>query len=70
MKESAQAALSLVRSRDGQIGVKPEDFRDMDIHVHVQAGAVPNDGPSACISMFTALDSLFSNKPVRPDVAM
>ena len=70
MKESVQAALSLVRSRDGQLGVKGEDFRDMDIHVHVPAGAVPKDGPSAGIAMFTALASLFANKPVRPDVAM
>ena len=70
MKESAQAALSLVRSRDGEIGVKPEDFRDMDIHVHVPAGAVPKDGPSAGVAMFTALASLFSNTPVRSDVAM
>ena len=70
MKESVQAALSLVRSRDGLIQVKPEDFRKMDIHVHVPAGAVPKDGPSAGIAMFTALASLFSNTPVRPDVAM
>ena len=70
MKESVQAALSLVRSRDGQIGIAPEDFRDMDIHVHVPAGAVPKDGPSAGVAMFTALASLFANKPVRPDVAM
>jgi ATP-dependent Lon protease len=70
MKESVQAALSLVRSRNGQIGVEPEDFKDMDIHVHVPAGAVPKDGPSAGIAMFTALASLFANKPVRPDVAM
>jgi ATP-dependent Lon protease len=70
MKESMQAALSLVRSRDGQIGVKPEDFREMDIHVHVPAGAVPKDGPSAGVAMFTALASLFSNTPVRSDVAM
>ena len=70
MKESVQAALSLVRSRDGQLGVKTEDFRDMDIHVHVPAGAVPKDGPSAGIAMFTALASLFTNKSVRSDVAM
>ena len=70
MKESVQAALSLVRSRDGELGTKSEDFRDMDIHVHVPAGAVPKDGPSAGIAMFTALASLFSKKPVRPDVAM
>jgi len=70
MKESAQAALSLVRSRDGLIGVNPEDFRKYDIHVHVPAGAVPKDGPSAGVAMFTALASLFSNTPVRSDVAM
>ncbi|HEV3391977.1 MAG TPA: endopeptidase La [Chthoniobacterales bacterium] len=70
MKESVQAALSLVRSRNGQIGISPENFTEMDIHVHVPAGAVPKDGPSAGIAMFTALASLFTNKPVRPDVAM
>ncbi len=70
MKESMQAALSLVRSRDGQIALKPEDFRDMDIHVHVPAGAVPKDGPSAGVAMFTALASLFTNTPVRSEVAM
>src|SRR5256884_6815568 len=70
MKESVQAALSLLRSRDGQLGVNSEDFRKMDIHVHVPAGALPQHGPSAGIAMFTALASLFSNKPVRPDVAM
>src|SRR5438067_1207466 len=70
MKESAQAAFSLVRSRDSEAGVKPEDFRDVDVHVHVPAGAVPKDGPSAGVAMFTALASLFKNKPVRPDVAM
>src|SRR5438045_5104810 len=70
MKESAQAAFSLVRSRDGEMGIKGEEFRDVDVHVHVPAGAVPKDGPSAGIAMFTALASLFKNKRVRPDVAM
>jgi ATP-dependent Lon protease len=70
MKESVQAAYSLVRSRDSEIGAKAEDFRNTDVHVHVPAGAVPKDGPSAGIAMFTALASLFSNTPVRPDVAM
>src|SRR6266704_1164862 len=70
MKESAQAALSLVRSRDGSIGINPEDFRKFDIHVHVPDGAVPKDGPSAGVAMFTALASLFSDMPVRSDVAM
>ena len=62
--------MSLVRSRDGAIGAKPEDFRDNDVHVHVPAGAVPKDGPSAGVAMFTALASLFSNRRVRSDVAM
>jgi ATP-dependent Lon protease len=70
MKESVQAALSLVRSRDGQIGVKSEEFSNSDIHVHVPAGAVPKDGPSAGVAMFTALASLFTKTPVRSDVAM
>ena len=70
MKESMQAALSLVRSRDGQVGATAKDFAEMDIHVHVPAGAVPKDGPSAGVAMFTALASLFSNTPVRSDVAM
>ena len=67
MKESMQAALSLVRSRNG---VNPAEFRETDVHVHVPAGAIPKDGPSAGVAMFTALASLFSNTPVRSDVAM
>jgi len=70
MKESVQAAYSLVRSRDSEIGVNPQDFRNTDVHVHVPAGAVPKDGPSAGIAMFTALASLFCNTGVRSDVAM
>lgn len=70
MKESVQAALSLVRSRVQELGINPEVFKDADIHVHVPAGAVPKDGPSAGVAMFTALASLFTNKPVRADVAM
>lgn len=70
MKESVQTALSLVRSRVKELGISPEDFRETDIHVHVPAGAVPKDGPSAGIAMFTALASLFCNRPVRSDVAM
>jgi len=70
MKESVQAAFSLVRSRAKSLGVKPDEFRKNDLHVHVPAGAVPKDGPSAGIAMFTALASLFSNTPVRPEVAM
>jgi len=70
MKESVQTALSLVRSRVDELGLNADVFKDADIHVHVPAGAVPKDGPSAGIAMFTALASLFSGKPVRHDVAM
>ena len=70
MKESVQTALSLVRSRVKELGLKSEDFTEADIHVHVPAGAVPKDGPSAGIAMFTALASLFTGQPVRKDVAM
>ncbi|HTG43568.1 MAG TPA: S16 family serine protease, partial [Verrucomicrobiae bacterium] len=70
MKESVQTAISLVRSRVKELGINPEDFRDTDIHVHVPAGAIPKDGPSAGIAMFTAIASLFTNRPVNHDVAM
>jgi ATP-dependent Lon protease len=70
MKESVQAALSLVRTRVAELGLDPNGFKDTDIHVHVPSGAVPKDGPSAGVAMFTALASLFSNIPVRTDVAM
>jgi ATP-dependent Lon protease len=70
MKESAQAALSLVKSRAADLGIQPDAFRDTDLHIHVPAGAVPKDGPSAGVSMFTAIASLFSDRPVRSDVAM
>jgi ATP-dependent Lon protease len=70
MKESAQTALSLVRSRVEELGISPDEFKEVDIHVHVPAGAVPKDGPSAGIAMFTAIASLFSHRVVRHDVAM
>jgi ATP-dependent Lon protease len=70
MKESAQAALSLVKSRAGVLGIDADAFKDADIHVHVPAGAVPKDGPSAGVAMFTAIASLFTDRPVRTDVAM
>jgi ATP-dependent Lon protease len=70
MKESAQAALSLVKSRSSALGIDAGAFKETDIHVHVPAGAVPKDGPSAGIAMFTAIASLFSDRPVRADVAM
>ena len=70
MKESAQAALSLVKSRASALGIETDAFKETDIHVHVPAGAVPKDGPSAGVAMFTAIASLFSDRPVRADVAM
>jgi len=70
MKESAQAALSLVKSRAAQLGIHSELFEKSDIHVHVPAGATPKDGPSAGVAMFTALSSLLTGRAVRSDVAM
>jgi ATP-dependent Lon protease len=70
MKESVQAALSLVRTRASELGIDPEVFKDTDIHIHVPSGAVPKDGPSAGVTMFTALASLFTQTPVRASVAM
>jgi ATP-dependent Lon protease len=70
MKESAQLGLSLVRARHEQLGVTSEWFDEHDIHLHVPAGAVPKDGPSAGITMTTALASLITGKPVRSDIAM
>ena len=70
MKESVQAALSLVKSRVKELGITSEAFAENDIHIHVPAGAVPKDGPSAGVSMFTAIASLFSDRSVRADVAM
>jgi ATP-dependent Lon protease len=70
MKESVQAAFSLVRSRVKELGIDAAIFKDTDIHVHVPSGAVPKDGPSAGVAMFTALASLFTGTPVRASVAM
>ncbi len=70
MRESAQTAFSLLKNNAAGLGLNPAAFAALDVHVHVPAGAVPKDGPSAGVAMYTALASLFLNRPVRPDVAM
>ncbi len=70
MKESAQAALSYVRAKAKDLGIPPEVFESTDIHLHVPAGAVPKDGPSAGVTIATALASLLTDRKVRDDVGM
>jgi len=70
MKESAQAALSYIRSRADRLGVQPDFFENSDLHIHVPAGAIPKDGPSAGITMATSLASLLTGRPVRSHLAM
>ena len=70
MRESAQAALSYVRSRVRELNIPPDFFEHVDIHLHVPAGAIPKDGPSAGVTMATALASLLTGRPVRADVGM
>jgi len=70
MKESATAALSFIRTNAGTLEIPDDYFQKHDIHIHVPAGAIPKDGPSAGVTMLTALTSLFTNKPIKKDLAM
>ena len=70
MKESAQAALTLVKARAADLRIPAAMFEGIDLHVHIPAGAIPKDGPSAGVAMFIALASLFTDRTVRHDVAM
>ena len=70
MKESAQAALSIVKNRAAALGIDPTRFEKSDIHIHVPAGAIPKDGPSAGVAMFMALTSLMTDRTIRSDTAM
>jgi ATP-dependent Lon protease len=70
MKESAQAALTLVKSRAAEFGIDTTELQKSDVHVHVPAGAIPKDGPSAGVAMFLALTSLLTGRTVRSDTAM
>jgi len=70
MKESAQAAFSIIKANAKKLNIDPEKFSKFDYHIHVPAGAIPKDGPSAGVAMFTSMVSLLLGKPTRPDVAM
>ena len=70
MKESAQAALSLVKSRAENLGIDPDTFKKNDLHIHIPAGAIPKDGPSAGVTLFVALVSLLTGRCISKDIAM
>lgn len=70
MRESAQAASSIIRSRTGRWTVKPEDFSKLDLHIHVPSGAIPKDGPSAGLAILVAMTSVLLDRPVDPTIGM
>jgi ATP-dependent Lon protease len=70
MQESVQAALGYIRSHTAELGIEERFFDDVDLHLHVPSGAIPKDGPSAGVTMATAIASAVSGRKVRPEVAM
>ena len=70
MRESAQAALSFIRSHAAQLGIESKSFEKTDVHIHVPAGAIPKDGPSAGVTMAVALASMLMHRRVKPATAM
>jgi len=70
LRESAQTALSFLRSKAGEFGVSDDFFRNADVHIHFPSGAIPKDGPSAGVTIFAALLSLLTRQPARRDVAL
>jgi len=70
MKESAKIAVSTIRARSGELGIDGDFYKNCDIHIHVPEGAVPKDGPSAGVTLFTSILSALSKRPVRGDIAM
>src|SRR5207237_4492164 len=70
MRESVDAAFSYVRSRAQQLGIPDKEFKEIDLHIHLPAGAIPKDGPSAGITLTLAIASVLSGRPVRRDISM
>ncbi|MCB1166144.1 MAG: endopeptidase La, partial [Leptospiraceae bacterium] len=70
MKESALAALSFLKAHADELGIKASAWKDRDIHIHIPSGATPKDGPSAGVTLLTALTSLFTQRPLKADLAM
>ena len=70
MKESDSTALSYIKAHAEQFGIEPDDFDKMDVHIHIPEGAIPKDGPSAGVTMLSAISSAFTHLPLKPYLAM